>query len=67
MNIFKRKPKEETVSRVSYENMVSLAEHLEQERDSYRADALKYRANIARLHEANARRKAQAREKQAAE
>ncbi len=66
MNLFKRKPKEETVSKVAYDNMCSLAARLEMERNSYREDALKYRANIARLHAANARRKAQARDKQQA-
>ena len=77
MNLFKRKPKEETVSREAHNEAVDhwyykymdaardLVE-IEADRDSYREDALKYRANIARLHEANARRKARAREKQEA-
>lgn len=75
ISIFKRKPKEETVSRAEYaaasRAYQATIQRLTEERDSYRALLTEKEAKLAKimapLVAANARRKAQARDKQQAE
>lgn len=64
-NILRSKA-EETVSRAEYDRLEIAFNKMMTERNELRPDAEKYRASIARLHAANARRKAQARDKQQA-